>query len=174
MSAMHFETERLAMVPWQADQLADVLTLHSDPDTVRYLGPTGLPWTLPQAEAALASWMQLYAEHSMGKLRLVRKSDGALIGRSGFAFFPSTGEPELGYLLLPDYRGQGYAKEAAAGWRDWFFAHTPRSHFIGMADIRNDPSNAILRAIGMQRTHIADAFGLTCHFHIMKRMDRPA
>lgn len=105
----------------------------------------------------------------MGKLRLIRKSDGAFVGRAGFGLHPPRGEPEIGYALLPQYRGQGYATEAASALRDWLFRETGWDYFIGFADVRNAPSLAILRRIGMVPTHVDVYDGITAQFHILRK-----
>lgn len=165
-----FETERLVLSGWRQDQLDDLMALHGNPNIARYLSVSGAPWTREQAASALSHWIELFEKHQFGKLRLRRKSDGAFVGRAGFGIYPPTGEPEIGYALLEEHHGQGYAKEAAAGLRDWFFAKNKGEHFIGMADVRNAPSLAVLGKIGMQRTHVAtDHVGITCQFHILRR-----
>lgn len=170
MSALKLlETERLVLSGWRRDQLDDVVHLHSDPSTSLYLTESGLPWTREQASAKLDSWITLFDEHRLGKMRVTRKDDGAFIGRAGYSFYPPTGEPEIGFALLPQYRGMGYASEAAAGLRDWLFAETEWQHFIGFADVRNTASCATLRRIGMVPTHVAEASGLTCQFHILEK-----
>lgn len=170
MSLDLFETERLVLSGWRLDQLDDLMALHGNPNVSRYLTVSGAPWTREQAETALKGWIDLFTTRQLGKLRLTRKSDGAFIGRAGFGIYPPTGEPELGYALLEEHHGAGYAKEAAAGLRDWIFRETDAPHFIGMADIRNAPSLAVLGKIGMEKTHVAvDHLGLTCQFHVLRR-----
>lgn len=165
-----FETERLVLSGWRMDQVEDLMALHGTEKATRYLPSQGVPYTRAQCEEAVAHWIDLFARHRFGKLRLTRKSDGAFIGRAGFGIYPPTGEPELGYTLFEQFQGAGYATEAAAGLRDWFFAQDKGGHFIGMADIRNAPSLAILARIGMEKTHVAvDHFGLTCQFNILRR-----
>ncbi|MBD8065455.1 GNAT family N-acetyltransferase [Devosia sp. PTR5] len=166
------ETDRLILSGWQHDQLPDLMALHGNPRISRYLTKSGAPWTEEQAATALRGWTDLFETQRLGKLRLTRKSDGAFIGRAGFGLYPSTGEPEIGYALLEEHQGHGYAQEAARGLRDWFFDTRPDDHFIGMADIRNAPSLAVLARIGMTKTHVeVDYLGLTCQFHILKRSD---
>lgn len=164
-----FETERLVLSGWRMDQLDDLVALHGSPNVARYLTVSGAPWTREQAEKSVAHWIDLFKTRQLGKLRLTRKSDGAFVGRAGFGIYPPTGEPELGYALFEGYHGAGYAKEAALGLRDWFFANNKGEHFIGMADVRNTPSLAILEKIGMEKTHVeVDHLGLTCQFHIYR------
>src|SRR5690606_21338928 len=165
-----FETDRLILSGWRMEQVDDLVALHGNPNVSRYLTVSGAPWTREQAETAVALWIEQFETRQLGKLRLRRKSDGAFIGRAGFGIYPPTGEPEIGYALFEDYHGAGYAKEAAAGLRDWFFAGDRGEHFIGMADIRNAPSLAVLGKIGMEKTHVAqDHIGITCQFHILRR-----
>lgn len=165
-----FETERLVLSGWRMDQLDDLVRLHGNPNVSRYLTLSGEPWTRPQAETALSGWIDLFQTRQLGKLRLTRKSDGAFIGRAGFGIYGPTGEPEIGYALFEDHHGQGFASEAAAGLRDWFFSADKGEHFIGFADTRNAPSLAVLKKIGMEKTHVeTEPSGLTCQFHILRR-----
>jgi [ribosomal protein S5]-alanine N-acetyltransferase len=166
------ETERLRLTNWPIEYIDDLVRLHGDPEVSRYLGASGAPETRQQAEARLALWADNFATHRMGKLRMTRKSDGAFVGRAGFGIYPPTGEPELGYALLRESWGLGYAKEAAAGLRDWIFRETEWDHFIGFADVRNAASIHVLQATGMRPTVIRAHAGVDCQFHIFTREDR--
>lgn len=165
-----FETDRLVLSGWTMEQLPDLVRLHGNPAIAQYLSLSGAPWSQDQAAEALRGWIELFETRQLGKLRVTRKSDGALIGRAGFGIYPRTDEAEIGYALFAEYHGQGYATEAAAGLRDWFFAQTGHDHFIGFADIRNAPSLAVLARIGMVPTHIeTEPNGLKCQFHVYNR-----
>lgn len=164
------ETERLRLTDWLPEHLDDLVALHGDPDVARYLDADGKPWSRDKARARIALWDKNFKEHRMGKLRLIRKTDGELVGRAGFGIYEPTGEPELGYALFQKQWGNGYAFEAANGLRDWIFRETNHDHFIGLADVRNNASIRILQGIGMEPTRIAiDEYGLTCQFHDYKR-----
>ncbi|WP_169195911.1 GNAT family N-acetyltransferase [Devosia sp. MC1541] len=165
-----FETDRLILSGWRFEQVDDLVRLHGNPNVSRYLTVSGDPWTREQAETALKGWIELFETRQLGKLRLRRKSDNAFIGRAGFGIYGPTDEPEIGYALFEDFHGQGFATEAAAGLRDWYFKAGKGDHFIGFADTRNAPSLAVLAKIGMERTHVdIEPNGLTCQFHILKR-----
>ena len=164
-----FETDRLVLSGWREDQLDDLLALHGDPLVARYLDADGQPWSREKAAARLAIWRDNFAQHRLGKLRLTRKSDGAFIGRAGFGLFGNKEEPEIGYALLPEFHGQGYATEAARGLRDWIFRETKWDYFLGFADVRNTASLAVLGRIGMEKTHVAVIDEQPCQFHIMRK-----
>lgn len=164
------ETERLVLSGWRMDQIDDLVRLHGTRAVARYLTLSGEPWSEAQARTALAGWIELFETRRLGKLRLTRKSDGAFIGRAGYGIYPPTGEPEIGFALFEDHHGQGYATEAATALRDWIFRDTGASHFIGFADVRNAPSLAVLRKIGMVPTRVeTEPNGLRCQFHVYER-----
>lgn len=148
------ETERLVLSGWRPEELPDLMRLQGDPVVARY-SSVGRPWTEADAKAALAEWMELFATRRLGKLRVRRKADGVLVGRAGFGLYAPTGAPEIGYALYPEFWGNGYAFESAAGLRDWFFRETPGDRFVGMAHVTNTASLAILTGIGMTKTHVA-------------------
>ena len=167
------ETERLRLTNWIPDHINDLVTLHVDPLVARYLTVAGEPETPAQAKVRLEHWAELFDRHRMGKLRVTRKGDDSFVGRAGFGIYPPTDEPEIGYALLRSEWGKGYAHEAAAGLRDWYFRETDRDHFIGYADVRNEKSLRTLRSIGMIPTHVENESrgGLKCQFHIFRRSD---
>ena len=151
------ETDRLVLSGWRPDQAADLYRLHGDPQVARYLTATGQPWSKDEMDKALAHWIELFARQRMGKLRVTRKSDGVLVGRCGFGIYGPEEIPEIGYSLYPEHWGNGYAFEAASALRDWYFRETERPFFLGMADVRNEPSLKVLRRIGMTPTHVGDS-----------------
>jgi ribosomal-protein-alanine N-acetyltransferase len=131
------ESDRLILRRITPDDLAFYTRIHGDPDVARYLGD-GRPRTAEQSSAWLDLVLSSYAELGLGALAVVRKSDGALIGRCGLNDLaieaePAEGsirkawfgrraapagveliyEPELGYTFDPSAWGQGYASEAA-------------------------------------------------------------
>ncbi len=151
------ETDRLVLSGWRPDQAADLYRLHGDPQVARYLTATGQPWSKDEMDKALAHWIDLFARQRMGKLRVTRKSDGVLVGRCGFGVYGEDEIPEIGYSLYPEHWGNGYAFEAASALRNWYFRETDRPFFLGMADVRNEPSLKVLRRIGMTETHVGDS-----------------
>jgi RimJ/RimL family protein N-acetyltransferase len=161
------ETERLVLSGWRRDQLDDLVRLHGDPDISRYLSGSGAAWPREKCAASLDSWIYLFETQRLGKLRVTRKSDGALVGRAGYGLYQ--GEPEIGYALYPEHQSQGYATEAASALRDWIFRDTDWDRFIGFAALRNAPSLAILRRIGMIETHLEDYEGMPCQFLALER-----
>jgi ribosomal-protein-alanine N-acetyltransferase len=166
------ETERLRLTNWLPEHIDDVVQLHGNAEVSRYLSPSGAPETRAQGEARLKDWANTFAQHRMGKLRVTRRVDDSFVGRAGYGIYRSTGEPEIGYAMLRENWGQGFATEAAAGLRDWLFRETAWDHFIGFADVANTASVHVLQSIGMRPTFVRrEPSGIPCQFHIFTRED---
>lgn len=164
------ETERLVLTTWLPEHINDLFALHGRREISQYLTADGSPETLEQAQARIALWAKNYSQHRMGKLRVIRKLDNALLGRAGFGIYETTGEPELGFALFEKFWGNGYAFEAACGLRDWIFEKTKHDHFIGLAHVQNKASLRVLEGIGLKKTEIKnDTDGAPCQFFVLRR-----
>ena len=163
------ETERLRLVPWQVDQLDELLNLHSDPLVARFYDIAGAPWSRQKCRERLDGWVKEFADHGLGKHRLESRADGRLVGRAGFSLHARTGEPELGYGLFSQDWGKGYATEVSIALRDWFFATRTDDHFIAFAHRDNTASRHVLEKIGMQPTYAAMFADMPHQFYELKR-----
>lgn len=169
-SEIVLETERLVLSTWRPEQIDDLLALHGDPRVTQYLDAQGGVWTREKAQKALDRWADEFARERMGKLRVTLKTGDSFVGRAGYGLYTPTGEPEIGYAMLPEHWGKGYALEASIGLRDWIFRETRWDHFIGLADLRNEPSLSILRRLGMIETYQdTEPGGLFCQFFEYRR-----
>lgn len=78
---------------------------------------------------------------------MVSAGDGA-VGHCGFHGPPQTiGRAEIGYTVFSEFRGRGFAKEAARGLVDWAFAHGEREVYATVSP-DNAPSLAVVAALG--------------------------
>ena len=164
------ETERLVLSGWRADQIGDLMRLHGDPVVTRYFTHVE-PWTEARAIAALGEWMALFTEQ--------QTLASSAYDENRMAFWlaaPATASmrrPANLNWAMRSIRSTGVTAtppRAASGLRDWIFRETDWDHFIGIADIRNRASLAVLARIGMTRTHIVpNEFGRPCQFHIYRK-----
>jgi len=107
------ETERLTLRRVTLDDAALMLAIWNDPAFIRHVGDRGIR-TIEEAEAALKEGaFKLYDEFGYGPYCMSRKKDGALIGICGLFRRENLTDPDIGFGVLPDYCGKGYAGEAA-------------------------------------------------------------
>lgn len=109
----HLRTARLDLrLPLPADA-PFILALVNDPDWLRYIGDRQVR-SLEDARAYIAKGpAAMHARHGHSLL-LVALHDGTPIGLCGLLRRDTLEQPDLGFAFLPQYRGQGYALEAAA------------------------------------------------------------
>ena len=125
-----------------------MLRLINEPGWHRYIADPGVR-TLEQA----LEWMEgrlfkVYREQGHGFWLVERKADGLLIGLCGLFRRAVLPGPDLGYALLAEHEGQGYAFEAAQGC----VAHAREGlgwpRLLAITSAENPRSHALLRKLG--------------------------
>lgn len=106
----NIETERLLLRQWRAEDAEHVIGFYADPQISRYVGG---PRNTDKAWRGMALLMGHWQLKGFGYWAVEQKSDGAFVGCIGLWQSPGWPELELGYWLMPQFQGQGMAKEAA-------------------------------------------------------------
>ncbi|MGO8874988.1 MAG: GNAT family N-acetyltransferase [Acidimicrobiales bacterium] len=85
---------------------------------------------------------------------MVRQEDGTVIGHCGFHGPPAdVGRAEIGYMVLPPHRSQGYATEAAQALVDWARTQGERVVFASISP-DNVASLAVVGKLGFRQTGV--------------------
>jgi RimJ/RimL family protein N-acetyltransferase len=83
--------------------------------------------------------------------RMMVDRQGAAVGHCGFHGPPETiGRAEIGYTVFTEFRGRGYAKEAARALVEWAFAQDEREVYATVSP-DNPPSLAVVKALGFEQ-----------------------
>jgi RimJ/RimL family protein N-acetyltransferase/uncharacterized protein YndB with AHSA1/START domain len=150
-------TARLTMRAFSPDDAAFIIELLNDPGWLRFIGDRQVR-TPEDARAYLRKGDLAQARHGFSLGAVVRTSDGALIGMCGLIRREGLDDVDLGYAFLPAYRGQGYAREAAAAWLACGFERFGLKRIVAITSADNVDSGKVLEAIGMrfeQRLRVA-------------------
>lgn len=118
---------------------------------------TSLHWVEEKesAEDACKNWYKKQAwryENNMGGMNaLIEKSSGRLIGHCGLLVqtVDDKTELEIGYSLLPEFWGKGYASEAAAKCKDFAFENDLAQSLISIISLTNIQSQKVALKNGM-------------------------
>ena len=138
------ESDRLVLRRVTPDDLPFYTRLPALPKVAEHLYPGGRPRSPEETKAWMEYTLASYEQLALGYLAVLRKQDGALIGRCGLmdmvvesaqpehgmrrawfgrerapADIALTYETELGYTLDPTAWGHGFASEAARCVRDY-------------------------------------------------------
>ncbi|MBO2516936.1 MAG: hypothetical protein CW338_06645 [Clostridiales bacterium] len=158
------ETERLILRPFTAEDDAVIMRISSDPETVKYLFFWGRPGKTPRQdtdrflyEHALKEWQREPVR--MREYALVLKETGEVIGDASIEKYDAE-KGEIGWILLPEYRGHGYATEAAKRLLRFGFEELGLRVILAECDIRNPASFHVMERAGM-------------HLHEVRNEGRP-
>jgi RimJ/RimL family protein N-acetyltransferase len=94
------------------------------------------------------------AEHGWGLWAAERKADGQLLGFTGLATVKEGALPvgaavEIGWRLIPEAWGQGFATEGARAALDWGLANLDVAEVIAFTAATNLKSQAVMVRLGM-------------------------
>ena len=150
---------------------ADAGPLHrllSHEGVLRYFPPAPPP-DHESVERMIARIIQHWADNDCGLWALERRTDGALLGRSGLQHFDDSGEIEVDFILGRPYWNRGYASEAGRAALRFGFEELGCAYIVGIVHVDNIASQRVLEKIGMHREVRASYFGLDCFRYRIER-----
>ena len=100
-------------MPVAETDAALLLAIWNDPSFIHYVSDRGIRTVEQARRAILEGPAGLFEIYGYGPYRVVRKSDEESIGICGLFRREFLDDPDLGYAILPGFRGEGYASEAA-------------------------------------------------------------
>jgi [ribosomal protein S5]-alanine N-acetyltransferase len=180
------ESARLVLRRIAPADLPFFTRIHALPDVAQHLYPGGRPRSPEETATWLRYTLASYEQLALGYLAVLRKEDGALIGRCGLmdlvvesaapehgilrgwfgreeapAGIALTLETELGYTLHPAVWGQGFATEAARCVRDYARDVLRLSYTISAILPQNARSQRVAERSGARAAGQMDVVGLT-------------
>ena len=169
---MRLETERLLLRPLTLDDLDSFARFVADPETMRFIGD-GSTTDLDGMRAAIEKWLARWEANGIGFFVIER--DGLVVGRAGFLVWdPETwtistldegSEVELGWMLIRDHWGHGYAAEAALALRDW----TDRRRLISLIQHGNERSVRVAEKLGERYERDVEVRGVPTRLFSLER-----
>ncbi len=154
------ETERLILRPWCGADIAPNTLMLSDPPTARFITADAKPVTdelLGWRNAAIMAghWV-LYG---FGMFAVEEKVSRQYAGRVGPWSPPTWPGFEVGWGIAKEFRGKGYAVEAARATIDWVFSTFEVEQVIHCIDPENAASQAVARKLGARIDGKVPLFG---------------
>ncbi len=144
-------TERLVLRRFTHDDIADVLGFVSQPSVAKVTSER-----IPATEEGVRRYIDLqnsyqpFEKDQVFELAVERKEDGKVIGLLGL-ICGDHGQGEMGWVLGVEYRGQGYATEAASALMDYGF-HSLGLHRIHADTGTDNPASwRMMERLGMRR-----------------------
>ncbi|WP_409526050.1 GNAT family N-acetyltransferase [Nitrincola sp. MINF-07-Sa-05] len=144
------ETARVQVREFTVSDAATLSEILSDPLVMKFSskGPLSERETLEFIEWCISS----YQEHGFGQWAVIEKKSGALIGCCGLSQTAIDGveEVEIGYRLLQNRWGLGFATEVASEVLDYGFDSCNIKSIVGIVSPRHTASIQVLEKIGFR------------------------
>lgn len=145
MTARVIETERLILRPPAAEDFEPWAAFMADAELQQFLGGVQ---PRPVAWRGLCIMAGAWALFGYAMFSVIEKASGRWIGRLGPwrpEAWPGT---EIGWGLIKEAWGKGYATEGAAAAIDWAFTHLGWTEIIHCIDPNNRPSQKVAERLG--------------------------
>jgi len=143
-----FETERLLVRRYRKPDKKNFFLLNGNEDVVRYIRPAK---TKKEANEFLLKVIAYYeAEKIYGRWAVEDKLTEEFVG--SFAVIPVEGKEQmqLGYALLPQHWGKGYATELTVAGLHYVFTETPIDPIYAYTEVANISSQKVLLKAGFR------------------------
>lgn len=147
--AVVFETERLIVREFTAEDYENYFILHSDPTVMQYIRPAENREDCDKRFEATILFLPSHAY--LGRWAVNEKESGRFVGC--FVICPIPKEPEriqLGYSFIPEVWGRGYATEVSKGGVEYFYNDTPLTELYAVTETENTASENVLRKVGFE------------------------
>jgi RimJ/RimL family protein N-acetyltransferase len=143
---------RLVLRRFRAGDIETFARYRADPAIARFQswedftaadGREFFAWVSGQHPDTPGEWFQFAIE---------LRATGAMIGDCALnALANNPHEVEIGFTLAPESQGRGHATEAVACLLDYVFGPLAKERAVGITDVRNAPSIAVLERLGFER-----------------------
>jgi ribosomal-protein-alanine N-acetyltransferase len=145
---MIFETERLIVKPFTADNQEEFFMVNGDAEVMKYIRPAK---SRKQTDEFLIEVMDYHNQTKIyGRWGVWQKTSGKFVG--SFALIPveKSDKMQLGYAFLPAYWGLGYASELTRAGIEYTFTMTSLDKVYGYTEKENLPSQKVLEKCGFK------------------------
>jgi ribosomal-protein-alanine N-acetyltransferase len=144
------ETGRLSLRRFVLEDAPSIVELLTQPSFIRNIGDRGVRNVDDALRYLRDGPMAMYEEHGFGLWRASRRADDAFVGMCGLLKRDILPDVDVGYALLPEYWGQGYAFEAAQATVELGARKFGLGRIIGVVSDHNAGSIRVLEKIGMR------------------------
>ncbi|WP_353779630.1 GNAT family N-acetyltransferase [Winogradskyella sp. 3972H.M.0a.05] len=157
--SMQIETERLVIKDISSSEAAFYLKLFNDPDWIRNISDKGLKTVEEVEEYIENKVLKEFQVNGNGFFTIRTKDHMKPIGVSTLLFRDNTSFYDVGYGLMPDARGKGYAKEATLAMMAYAENTFGIPKIYAITKLDNEPSIGLLQSLGFSLKEQSTIFG---------------
>lgn len=149
---MILSSERLYVRPYTLNDEELFFMLNGDAEIMRYIRPVK---TREQSNLFLKENIRFYQDHpGLGRWALLKKDTDEFVGTFSLLPLEHTNDIHIGYALLKEHWGKGYAAEIVGAGTQYAFEILKLSTIVAVTYEENVPSQKVLEKNGFVRDGI--------------------
>lgn len=167
------ETERLILREIIEEDEDGLFLLDSNPEVHRYLGNNPVK-DRSQIRDVIQFIRKQYEDFGIGRWAVIEKESGNFIGWSGMKYITEETNGhhnfhDIGYRLIQNYWGKGYATESAKAALSYAFREMNLTEIYGMTHVENKGSINVLTKLGLNINGTFKDNGLIINWHQLSK-----
>lgn len=144
------ETSRLVLRHLNPADAVFFCRLVNEPSWLQNIGDRGVRTPEDAEEYIRTRYMEAYRTLGFGMYLVESKAGAQPMGLCGLVKREALPDLDLGFALLPEFWGQGYAREAAAAVMDLARTSLGLSRLLAITSLGNHASGSLLEKLGFR------------------------
>ncbi len=160
---MEIETARLRLEPFNDSHYKGLRAMDNDASVMRYIS-NGIVKTPEETWENIRRVQARWQKYGFSWWAIKDKASGAVAGAACLQYLANVeGAPlEIGWRLLPEQNGKGYATEAAKAIIDFAAEQTGATYLVAVADPENAASQRVMQRLGMTYKATEQHYDVPC------------
>ncbi|WP_306644083.1 GNAT family N-acetyltransferase [Sanyastnella coralliicola] len=168
LSQLTISTERLLIRPFTLDDIEASYQMNLDAEVSKYTGDGGVVSKQEIERRITEDVLGDYTKHGFGRLVVELKATQEFIGFTGLKYIPELNEVDLGYRLMSQHWGKGYATESAKAAIELGFEKLGLKSIIATVLPDNQGSIKVLNKLNFQFEKEIEEEGESVHLYRLK------
>ncbi len=144
------ETNRLWLTEFTLEDAAFILRLLNEPSWLEFIGDRNVHTLEEARQYLLRGAIRSYSTYGFGPWRMTLKTTEETVGMCGLFKRDYLDDVDLGFALLPEHTGNGYAAEVAEATVRYAFHSLGLQRIKAFTTQKNFSSLKLLRKIGFR------------------------
>lgn len=144
-----FGTNRLILRHLEERDATFMFRLFTDPSWIEFIGDRHIHSVKDALTHMKQRYISAYGPDGYGLFLVERKADNISVGVCGLLKRQNHQLVDIGFAFLPEYRGKGYAEEAAIATLNYGFEVLHLDEIAGITVPENKRSISLLQKLGM-------------------------
>ncbi len=154
-----FKTKRLRIEKVQLEDVSFIFDLVNSKGWLKYIGDRNVRTNEDAAQYIQTNMIDNYKKQGFGFFKMVLSETNQAIGICGFAKRDYLEHADIGFGLLPEFEGKGYAYEASISMLNYGEKHWQINPVYAITSLENERSQRLLQKLGLHKKGIISPDG---------------